>query len=230
MKRLFPKQYEKLRAWQRARNSSYGTDISTPEARVEARRHANRVDHAFLRRLWTNMYPLGANAWRSNQPDPARFERLREVGIRSIINLRGPSAFAVYLFERESCERAGITLHNHMIDAYTLNTAETYLGLLDLFASAEKPVLMHCKSGADRAGMASALYMMDQEGVPVAQAKTQLALKHAHRKNSKAGILDHMLAAYEADNAVNPATIRDWLTTSYDRDALIASFNKARAK
>jgi len=230
MKRYFQDLHKKVQTWQIEYNSSFGKDISTQEARKSARRHANIVDHAFLRRVWTNMYPLGDRAWRSNQPGPTRFDRLAQIGIKSIINLRGPSAFAVYLFEVEACEKYQIPLYDHEIDAYTLNSAETYLSLLDLFASVQKPVLMHCKSGADRAGLASALYLIDQEGVPVEQAKAQLALKHAHRKNSKAGILDHFLAGYEADNRQNPQSLRDWLGETYDRDALIASFQAAREK
>lgn len=227
---MFRKFYDRAQTWQRKFNSSFGDDISTPKTRLLARVHTHLVDHAWIRRLWTNMYPLGANAWRSNQPGPNRFRRLNHMGIKSIINLRGPSAFAVYLFEKEACEAHGISLHNHAIAAFKLSTPETYLGLLELFDRVEKPVLIHCKSGADRAGLASALYLMDQENVPVEQAKAQLALKYVHRKNSKAGVLDHFLETYARDNRAEPMPIRRWLETRYDQAYVKQSFAAIRGE
>ena len=222
--------YRKAQEWQIARNSSYGMDISTPEARREARRHANMVDHAFLRRFWTNMHPLGGGAWRSNQPGPERFPALKEIGIRTIVNLRGPSAFAVYLFEKEACEEHAITLIDHQIGAYSLSPRDAYLRLFEIFDRIERPFLMHCKSGADRSGLAAALYLLDQEGATVDQAKRQLALKYIHRKGSRSGILDFLLEAYGADTATNPMPIRQWIATRYDRDALTAAFSTQKAR
>ncbi len=218
------KYYRRLRDWQRARNSSYGMDISTPEARREAQRHANWVDHAILRRRWSNMHPLGRQAWRSNQPGPERFARLREMGIRSILNLRGPSAFAVYLFEREACAESGIALIDHQISAYRLDPRETYLELFEIFDRIERPFLMHCKSGADRSGIAAALYLMDQEGLPVERAMEELALKYLHWKGSKAGILRFLLQNYAEDTRRAPMPVRDWFASRYDREALSAAF------
>lgn len=54
------------------------------------------------------------------------------------------------------------------------------------------PFLMHCKSGSDRAGLASALYLLDQ-GRPVAEARKMMSLRYLHLANSDAGILDVML-------------------------------------
>lgn len=217
-------------AWRTARNSSWGLDISTPAARRQARRHTNLVDHAFLRRIWANQTALGPNAWRANQPDPERIAELARGGLKAIINLRGPSAFAVYLFEKEACEAHGIELIDFKIEAYALDEPARYLALLDLFESVKKPVLMHCKSGADRSGLAAALYLMHMEKVPVEQAQGQLALKFLHRKRSKAGILDHLLEAYARDSAQTPMDIRYWLRTRYDRDALTRRFEEARAR
>ncbi len=227
---MFNKTYKKLRRWQTARNSSYGTDISTPKARKQAIKHTHLVDHAWIRRFWTNMYAIDDQVWRSNQPGPKRFPLLKEMGIRSIINLRGRSAFAVYLFEKESCAKHGITLYDHETQAYILDRRETYLGLLDLFEQVEKPFLMHCKSGADRAGIASALYLLHVKGISVDQAKEQLALKYAHRKKSRAGVLDALLDAYAEDNAKQPQSIRDWLENRYDRTAIHTAFDQSRGK
>jgi protein tyrosine/serine phosphatase len=112
--------------------------------------------------------------------------------------------------------------------ARRLASREAYLELLDLFASAEKPLLIHCKSGADRSGLAAAFYLIDREGVPAKEAKKQLALKYAHFRWTRAGILDHLLEAYEAADSANPIALREWLTTRYDPAELTSSFTRSR--
>lgn len=222
--------YHSFRTWQVNFNSSFGTDISTRKGRRLAWLHTHLVDHAWIRLIWTNMYLIAPGVWRSNQPGPSRFHRLQALGVRSIINLRGPSAFAVYLFEQESCAKHDIALYNNTIGAFSLYNAQDYLGLLTLFDQVEKPLVFHCKSGADRAGLAAALYLIDQQGATVEQALAQLDLKYAHRKGSKAGILGHFLETYASDNAATPISIRRWLETRYDRDATVQSFHAQRKK
>ena len=70
----------------------------------------NLVDHAVLRRFWTNRGTVAEGVYRSNQPSPRMIARLADEGIRTIVNLRGPSHFGSYALEREACERHGITL------------------------------------------------------------------------------------------------------------------------
>lgn len=218
----------RIESWQAAFNASFGDDISTPQGRRMAALHTHVVDHAFLRRIWHNTAPLGPDAWRANQPDRARFPKLADMGIRSIVNLRGASAFAHYLFEREACARHQITLIDIALDAYELDPPETYLALLDIFERAEKPLLMHCKSGADRSGLAAAFYLIHVENVPVTEAKKQLSLRFAHRKWSRAGVLDHLLDTFEAETAGHGIELRHWLETRYDREAVRQGFEARR--
>ena len=88
--------------------------------------------------------------------------------------------------------------------------------------------MIHCKSGADRTGLASALYLMDAEGVPVEVAQKQMSLRYLHLKNSSRGAMDHLLDAYAADNARNPMPVRRWIETVYDHEALEAEFATLR--
>ena len=227
---MFSKVYARIKQWERSWKSSFGTDISTPEARRAARCHNNLVDHAFLRRILPNRYKLSDEAWRSNQPDPVHFPALAKIGIKSVINLRGPDKFSYYLFEKEACADYGMTLYDHELFARVLGSAQDYLDLLDLMDSVEKPMLIHCKSGADRTGIAAALYLLDQKGASIDAARAQLSLKYAHQRWSKAGILDHLLEAYATQIETDPMPIRDWLATHYDPEALTASFLAKRSK
>ena len=93
----------------------------------------------------------------------------------------------------------------------------------DLFANLNRPFLMHCKSGADRAGLVSALYMLISAGRPVREAMQQLAWKYGHVKAAKTGLLDAFFAAYiPYEDAGMP--FFDWVDNIYDPHTLAASF------
>jgi len=207
---------------------SFGNDISSPEGRRAAFWHFQLMDHAFLRVLWTNLDEIAPGVWRSNQPSPKRLRRYAKMGIKAIITLRGDAPKSHHLFEVDTCRELGIALHVVSISARALAPRNELLSLLDLFETVEHPFLMHCKSGADRAGLASALYLMHIEGKPVHDAAKQLSLRYLHLHNDSTGILDHMLDAYAADTAQTPMPIREWIETRYDPGALTAAFRAAR--
>ena len=137
---------------------SFGNDISTPAGRRSAVLHFHLMDHAYLRVFWTNLAQIAPGVWRSNQPSPRRIARYSRMGISNIITLRGDKPKSHHLLEAEACDTHGINLHAVSLSARKLVAPKHLLALLDLFDTLEKPFLMHCKSGADRAGLASALY------------------------------------------------------------------------
>lgn len=94
--------------------------------------------------------------------------------------------------------------------------------LFEIFDRIEKPFLLHCKSGADRAGLVSALWLLDQEGATIAQARAMLSFRYVHLKRTKTGVLDHLLETYAADA---PMPIRRWFAEKYDPAAITASFH-----
>ena len=217
--------FDRIHRWERGLHDRTGRDISTPEARRAARRHYLWFDHGILRVWWTNFDQVAPGVFRSNQPDPKRLERYARMGIRTVLNLRGETPHSPYLFEREAADRLGLTLVDLHLKARQAPPAAALLELIDLFPTLEKPILMHCKSGADRAGLASALYLLTQEGASVAEARKQLSFRYLHVKRSRTGILDHVLDLYEARLAEGPIPFRDWVATEYDPVAATRSFN-----
>jgi protein tyrosine phosphatase (PTP) superfamily phosphohydrolase (DUF442 family) len=227
---MFTKLSDRLKTAERALGEALGTDISTPRGRRRAFWHFHLLDHGVLRTFWTNLFEVAPGVWRSNQPSPGRLRRYKRMGIKSVLNLRGANTVSPYMFERETCDEIGLTLVDHAFQARHLSDPKVVLALLDQFETIEHPFVMHCKSGADRAGLAAALYLMHMRGVPIGEAKKQLSLKFIHFRSFQTGILDHMLAAYENDTALTPMPIREWIETRYDKDELTAQFNKKRAK
>ena len=92
-----------------------------------------------------------------------------------------------------------------------------------LFDGIEGPALMHCKSGADRAGLMSALYLLMQKNRPVAEASQQLSFRYLHVKQAKTGLLDAFLNAYAPYEAEKIAFF-DWVKDIYDPEKLQAEF------
>ena len=189
-------------------------------------RHFYWSDHGILRGLWTNQEEIAPGVWRSNQPSPARMQKIAEMGIKTILNLRGQDKFSFYLFERESCAALGIQLIDIKIYARSLVPREKFMELFEIFDRIDRPFLLHCKSGADRAGLVSALWLLDQEGATIARAKEMLSFRYVHLKRTKTGVLDHLLDTYEADFARDPMPIRQWFAQKYDPEAITASFHK----
>jgi protein tyrosine phosphatase (PTP) superfamily phosphohydrolase (DUF442 family) len=221
---------KRLKSWEVALRTSWGNDISTPALRRQAKWHFHLFDHAWLRILWTNFDEVAPGVYRSNQPDHGRLEKLKAMGIRTIVNLRGTPRQSHYLFEEESCRALGLIMVNLQLHARRAAPRSELLALIETFRTAEKPFLVHCKSGADRAGLAAAIYLLAIEGRSVAEARRQLGPAYIHFRWSQTGICDHLLDAYEARLARGQIGFEDWIATEYDPDELEASFAEKRAR
>jgi len=202
-------------------------DLGVSADRRRARRDLVWGDHGFLRARFRNLHRISDEMWRSNQPGPRQvLAHARERGIRTIINLRGASPKGYYLLEKEACEAVGITLIDFQVFSRDTPTSETIFAARDLFASIEYPALMHCKSGADRAGLMSVLYMHFRQRLPIAEAIEQLSLKYLHVKQGKTGILDFFFQTYLDFASETPVSFSDWVKLHYDRLAVKEAFLK----
>ncbi len=144
--------------------------------------------------------------------------------------MRGHKTQSFKLLEEEACEAVGIGMKYVELASRSAPKKNSLLELLDIFDSVDRPFLMHCKSGADRAGLASALYLLHVEKAPLSVAREQLSFRYLHIKSSKTGVLDHLLDTYEEDTADAPMPIREWVEKRYDQEALAASFAKLRGQ
>ena len=182
------------------------------------------VDHGLFRLAYLNLHPLGRNAWRSAQPAPHQIGRIARLGVKTIVNLRGPRWCGSYWLEQQACRRHGLRLVDYQVRSRAAPTREEVLGARDLFRNLQGPVLFHCKSGADRAGLMSTLYLIAVEGVPVDEARRQLALKFGHIRQSDTGVLDYFFERYLEANARSPIGFFEWVERDYDADEVKSAF------
>ena len=182
------------------------------------------VDHAVFRMAWTNFAAVISGRWyRSNHPTPSRIARLAQHhGIRTILNLRGPRDCGSDALSREAAARLGLD-HVYMpFESRGAPHRERILRFHDIWQRVTTPVLMHCKSGADRAGLASGLVLLF-EGGTAADALAQLSLRFGHFRRSGSGILDAFFLRYQSE-AEGRRPFLDWVKHEYDEDALRRDF------
>ena len=199
----------------------------TGAARRRAMLHMLFADHGVFRTFFNTRSKISDEMWRSSQPLPYQINGAAKLGIRTIVNLRGDGDNSFYRFEEEFCQCNGITLVNFIINSREAPYRDSVLAAKDLFAGLEYPALMHCKSGADRAGLMSALYLHFRKGLPIAEAKRQLSLRYGHVRQAKTGILDFFLQTYLDFAAKTPMAFEDWVRDVYDRDAVTKAFRES---
>ncbi len=186
------------------------------------------LDHGLFRLLYWNRHRLGKHAWRSAQPAPHHIRAMARRGVRTVVNLRGEHPYASYWLERAACRRYGIEFVDFQVRSRAAPSRDELRGARALFERVEYPILMHCKSGADRAGLMSVLYRFLREGVPLREAKAELSLRFGHIRQADTGILDYFFERYLADNERRPMAFFDWVETVYDPDELKRSFQSKR--
>jgi protein tyrosine phosphatase (PTP) superfamily phosphohydrolase (DUF442 family) len=208
----------------RTRIERFSQPLTTPLIRLHAWINMLFVDHGIVRLAYLNLHQIAEGVWRAGQPTPGQLRAFARRGGRSVVSLRAGRGFGSLPLELEACRDAGLTFHNLIIRSRTLPGRDELRTVAEHFQTMQRPVLLHCKSGADRSGFASALFLMLAEDRPVAEARRQLALRYGHNRHDKAGILDAFFDAYERDTATRPMPLLDWAETVYDPDRIAAGF------
>lgn len=185
------------------------------------------VDHGIFRLVYLNRHRISPEAWRAAQPAPHQIAAIARSGVRTVLNLRGPRDCSSYRLEQVACERHGLKLANYQVRSRAAPSVAEVMGAAALFDQLEYPILMHCKSGADRAGLMSALYCHFRLGQPIEIAKRQLSLRFGHIRQADTGILDYFFERYLADSANRPMSFVDWLHTVYDADELKRTYHSS---
>jgi protein tyrosine phosphatase (PTP) superfamily phosphohydrolase (DUF442 family) len=182
------------------------------------------LDHGLLRLIYANRQRVTPRLWRSAQPTPGDLRREKARGLKTVICVRSGPTLASWPLEREACETLGLELHKVNIRGREAPRKGDLLALLDLFSEIEYPVLIHCKSGADRTGFICAVYLLAIEGRGPEEAAAQLSWRYGHLRRSRAGILGEVIDAYRRDGASRGVAFRQWVETGYDPQAIARAF------
>ena len=199
-------------------------DLTAGRGRAAAWRDSLLVDHAVFRVLWDNLREVvPGKLYRSNHPTPARLAAAkRQYGLHTLINLRGHRQCGSDALSRKAAADLGL---NHIDMAFESRGAphrERILRFEKIYRTLDTPALMHCKSGADRAGLASGLAILFEGGTSQ-DALAQLSWKFGHWSRSRTGILDAFFIRY-ATEAEGRVPFLHWVEHDYDEAALRRDF------
>ena len=205
-------------------NSIFKGDLSTARGRALAWVDALFIDHAIFRLVWSNLAPVApGRLYRCNHPLPGRLQRLtRQLGLKTLINLRGPTGNGSDVLSRTEAARLGLDFFDMSLESRGAPQRARILRLHGIFQSMRGPALMHCKSGADRAGLAAGLFVLF-EGGTAREALRQLSLRFGHVRQAKTGILDAFFLHYQRE-AEGRKPFLDWVREDYDEVALRQTF------
>jgi protein tyrosine phosphatase (PTP) superfamily phosphohydrolase (DUF442 family) len=105
-----------------------------------------------------NLHKINDNLYRSAQPTKQGMKNLKELGIKTIINLRA--------FHSDTDEIGGTGLLDEELSVETWHIEdEDVIRVLKIIREKENgPFLIHCQQGADRTGVMSAMYRIVEQG------------------------------------------------------------------
>jgi protein tyrosine phosphatase (PTP) superfamily phosphohydrolase (DUF442 family) len=111
-----------------------------------------------------NLHKVSDDLYRGAQPSMEGFVKLKELGIKTIVNLRGSDK------DYEHIRGKGFNYFHIPVNTFSPNHKE-FARFLEIVSNpAYCPVFVHCKHGADRTGTAAALYRVKIQGWDVEKA------------------------------------------------------------
>jgi|GEM_PF-161210 protein tyrosine phosphatase (PTP) superfamily phosphohydrolase (DUF442 family) len=134
-------------------------------------------------RVTGNIHEVEAGkVYRSGQLSPSQLASLlREKRIRTVLNLRGEKPGHSWYDEEIQVTRKAGARHISLPMSANVEPNEALLtSLIEALASSEQPILIHCEGGADRSGLASALYAFLKGGKSADEANGHLSFRYGH--------------------------------------------------
>jgi len=123
---------------------------------------------------------------------------------------------------REAAGALGLVHADQPLESRGAPQKDRLIRLIGLFRSLPEPILIHCKSGADRTGLAAGVWhLLQGHGAVAAQA--ELSLRYGHIAAARTGILDAFFQNYAVAEA-RGIGFETWLAKEYDEVALRAGF------
>jgi protein tyrosine/serine phosphatase len=157
-------------------------------------------EHNFINLFWFNFHKVDEGIYRSAQLTPWRLKKIiKKYGIKTIVNLRGNHQNYMYQKEKEICEEMGVNYYTVKIFSrtpHTIKKAELEK-LINILKNAPKPILFHCKAGADRTGFVAVLWHIINGRDKNWAIKKELKLRYAYLAFSKAGKIKKLFEEYD---------------------------------
>jgi protein tyrosine phosphatase (PTP) superfamily phosphohydrolase (DUF442 family) len=179
--------------------------------------------------LGQNFNPVvDGEIYRSAQLDAEDLaSRVAEFGLASVVAVRAarPNK-AWYQAEKSLADELGLPLVNLSLSADNMPSRQRLQALVAALDAAPRPMLLHCRAGVERSGLAAAVALL-LEGESVEAARGQFSLRYGFHPWLSQSDLPHVLDRYEqwlehAGIESSPEIFRGWVD-----DVYVAAFYKA---
>ncbi len=130
-----------------------------------------------------NFHQVAAGqVFRSAQMNKAELAAaIQSYGIKSVLNLRGKNVGTGWYDDEISvCRQDDVAHYDVPLSASKDVSLKRMDALVAILRNAPKPLLIHCRSGADRAAFGAALYHLAVEGMPASKADDELTIWYGH--------------------------------------------------
>lgn len=111
-----------------------------------------------------NFHQVHPFLYRSGEPTEAGLNKLKEMGVKTVIDLRAPTKPAKQ--EAKYCESIGLKYMNMPMSdkAPTKKQVSTLLETIDAAKKTGEPVIVHCQHGSDRTGCMIGIWRVQRDG------------------------------------------------------------------
>lgn len=158
------------------------------------------VGYFVVRRYWMGNFHtvVEGQVYRSAQPSPRNLKDwVARYGLKTVINLRGENDKPFYETERKALDAVGVKMIDIRFSAGRLPSAPSVKQLIAALEQADRPILLHCRDGIDRTGMASVIAAMAIGGQDYTAAHGQLSWRYLGRGAATGGVAE-LFTEYEA--------------------------------
>ena len=119
-----------------------------------------------------NFHQVNSLLYRGAQPKPDGLKKLKALGVKTIVNLRGEDEHT--RAEGEEARTLGLAYYNIPLPEFSKPKDEEVQRVLDIVNAPEnQPVFVHCRLGEDRTGTIIACYRISHDGWNAADAKKE---------------------------------------------------------
>jgi len=211
----------------------------TPEIRTPpARRRARPIARGAVVALGLAVAFVFRNPWfrgnegvvdpglvyRSAQPTGGWPGLVKGRKLATVLNLRGGSdSDPWYAAEVAASRELGLDFFDLPLSATVRPSRQQLLTILDVLDRCKYPLLIHCKSGSDRTGLVSGLYLMSRKGIGPEEAEGAFSVFYGHVPVLGTRHLHEPFREYAAwlrasGLAHTPGRFRDWVAREYRAD------------
>jgi len=151
-----------------------------------------------------NFSKVNERLYRGGQPRLGGIKKLAEIGVKTIINLRGTDETT--RAEEAEAKAAGLVYFNIPMPGLSRPTHEQISRVMEIVGNQESgPVFIHCKRGSDRTGTVVAIYRILRDGWTADKALVEA--KRFGLSWMEFGMKDYVLDYYRDWNTNKPNSL-----------------------